>query len=136
MPYDPVQHGSSPAATQALCTGRCEGTPFTAALDARCQRGLHWRFTLDDAASVPASGDTTLHQLITAEPRIVHSRERWGDHVLDRYVLPFRFELRVWVRPGELSFIHRATAKPAQRDADRAALEGLLRSWWNRVEAP
>ena len=107
---------------------------FTAALDARCQRGLHWRVRAGQAL-LGRLRDAGLHARITGDPRIVHAREHWGSHALDRYVLPFRFELRIWTRPGELSFIHRATARPPQREADRAAFFALLSSWGSELLA-
>ncbi len=108
-----------------------ESLPFRAVLDARCQRGLHWRYTVEGPVPPDIHDDTqsSLHNRIVAESRIVHSREAWGQHVLHRYVLPFRFELRIWTRPGELSFIHRQTASAEQRDLDRAAFEALLTTW-------
>mgnify|MGYP000276830874 CR=1 FL=1 len=103
---------------------------FEAKLDAKCQRGLHWRYTLVGLEPPgDASADASMHARLTAEPRIVHRAESWGEHTLNRYVLPFRFELRIWTRPGELSFIHRQTASADQREQDRAAFERLLTAW-------
>jgi len=121
------------------------GLPFQAELDQRCQRGLHWRYAFADPlfgqergdgdAEALAAASAALHERIVQDPRIVHCHESWGTHRLHRFVLPFRFELRVWTRPGELSFIHRATAHPDQRAQDRAAFEGLLRAWWTHRRA-
>lgn len=105
---------------------------FSSSLDARCQRGLHWRYRLDEAVAHLAGNPAamaSLHGVVTANPQVRFCEETWGPVSIQRYILPFRFELRLWVRPGELSFIHRASTPPPLRDRDRTLFEALLHRW-------
>lgn len=60
--------------------------------------------------------------------RLVEGEERWGDRVVRRMVLQFRFEIRLGARAGEISFYHRAAASPESRASHQAMFERILRA--------
>jgi hypothetical protein len=95
--------------------------PFTCRPASRCQRGLQWSYTL--------SADIDQRELATLLQRcwpLVHGVERWAGREVTRLILQFRFELQLNVADGELRLIHRQTAPPEQREADRAEFERIL----------
>lgn len=96
---------------------------FTVRADPRCLRGLHFLYR----------GEPSIHRESLAASlrgvfpgQLVEAEESWGERVVTRLVLQFRFEIRIGDRDQEVSFIHRATASPEQRTGDRARFEALL----------
>jgi len=91
--------------------------------DPCCLRGLHFVYVApaltELARLIDRIRDAYPHQL-------VEGCERWGDVVVQRLIVQFRFELRLGVRPGEISFLHRVVASPAQRALDREQFEASL----------
>lgn len=102
---------------------------FQAELDHRCQRGLHWRYVVDEAWRPRADAFRDLRARLLTDSTVVHLEQAWGDQPVHCFVKPFRYELRMWTRPGELSFLHRASASPEERTDDRARFEAILAQW-------
>jgi hypothetical protein len=99
-------------------------SPFTCRPASRCQRGLQWSYTF------PAHAEQReLSTLLQRRWSLVQGVERWGEREVTRLVLQFRFELQLNVADGELRWIHRQTATPEQRQADRAQFEEILGNW-------
>ena len=108
-------------------------------LDGGCQRELHRRLRLAPEAAPdredPASSATLEQRAALGQrsdgldPRIVSNVRSSGQSQVHHHVLPFRFEVRAWTRPGELSLIHRTTARVEHRSRDRRAIEQLLAEW-------
>ena len=107
----------SPAAPGASPRG------FEVHPDARCLRGLHFVYV----APGLVDHDRLVERIRAAYPRqLVEGTERWGAVTVQRLIVQFRFELRLGIRPGEISFIHRVLATPEQRATDRDRFEASL----------
>ncbi len=90
----------------------------------RCRQGLEWVFT-----ATPSLADEDILRAVTQ----LLDGERWttqstrlGEAVLTSFVVPFRFELRVGLVPGQLTLLHRMRAEEPARVALRERLAGLL----------
>ena len=91
--------------------------------DPCCLRGLHFVYVAP-ALAEPAR---LVARIREAYPRqLVEGCERWGDVVVQRLIVQFRFELRLGARPGEISFLHRVVASAEQRAHDRDQFEASL----------
>jgi hypothetical protein len=91
--------------------------------DPRCLRGLHFVYVAP-ALAEPAR---LIERIRARYPhQLVEGCERWGELVVQRLIVQFRFELRLGARPGEISLLHRVTASAAQRAHDRDQLEASL----------
>jgi len=101
--------------------------------DPRCLRGLHFVYVAP-ALTSPAHLIERVRQRYPDQ--LVEGVERWADTVIQRVIVQFRFELRLGTRPGEISFLHRAIASPAQRTHDRAAFEASLLAAIAEVATP
>lgn len=100
-----------------------EPPPFTVRRAASCLRGLHYVYT---ARVAP---DRLIAALRAAFPHhLVEGEERWGERVVRRLIVQFRFEVQIGARAGEVSFVHRVIATPEQRASDRARFESSLRA--------
>lgn len=100
-----------------------EPPPFTVRRAVTCLRGLHYVYT------APVAADRLIAQLRAAFPHhLVEGEERWGDRVVRRLIVQFRFEVQIGARAEEISFIHRVIASPEQRACDRARFESSLRA--------
>lgn len=102
---------------------------FRSGLDERCQRGLHWRYAIDPGWLPSVEARAELHGSLGHDPVVRHRVEGWGTQQVHIFARPFRYEIRAWTRPGELSLIHRASASSADRRQDRAHLERHLTLW-------
>ena len=94
---------------------------FTATLDEKCQHGMHIRY--ESAQPVPPSLFGHLHQAFAG---LVLAEERIGPCLIQRALLPFRFEVRHNFADRTLSLLLRFTAQPDQRAADRHRFEMAL----------
>lgn len=95
---------------------------FSVASDPSCLRGLRFVYTAPGL-----DGDRVLAQLRTAyRGKLVEGHEQWGEVLVRRAIVQFRFEVQLGARPDELALIHRVSASPAQRATDRAILELAL----------
>jgi len=98
---------------------------FEARPDERCQRGLAVSYFVargyDEERLRAALQAAWNHSLIEAS-------ETWGKRTVRRLVRQFRFEVRLGVRDGEISFLHRALASPEQRAAQSGVFESCLRT--------
>ena len=100
-----------------------ERPPFTVRRATTCLRGLHYVY----AARI--APDRLVAELRAAFPRhLVEGEERWGERVVRRLIVQFRFEVQIGGRAEEISLIHRVTAAPEQRASDRARFESCLRA--------
>ena len=97
---------------------------FRARVNQLCQRGLHWIYSF-----APDVDQAALARRLRTRAALVHGVERWGQREVTRLIWQFRFELRLNIADGELSFIHRTTTSPDDRAADRAWFEGQLHEW-------
>jgi hypothetical protein len=96
---------------------------FTVRRAATCLRGLHYVY------AAPVAPDRLVAQLRAAFPHhLVEGEERWGDRIVRRLIVQFRFEVQIGTRAEEISFIHRVIANPEQRACDRARFESSLRA--------
>ncbi len=97
---------------------------FSSRQHSRCQRGLHWVYTLPGGSDLEGLG-----ALLQSRWPLVASEERWGSRRVWRLVYQFRFEIRLGTRDDELSFIHRACTPEELRRTQRAQFEALLHDW-------
>ncbi len=88
-----------------------------------CLRGLHFLYTthspLDEGRLAGALREA-------GELRLIHAEEHWGARCVQRFVLQFRFELRIGVEDDQVAFIHRVMAPPDARAFDRKWFERIL----------
>lgn len=100
-----------------------EPPPIAVRRATTCLRGLHYVYT------APVAPERLIGALRAAFPHhLVEGEERWGDRVVRRLIIQFRFEVQIGGRAEEISFIHRVTASPEQRADDRARFESCLRA--------
>jgi hypothetical protein len=129
----------------APATSAPAASAFAVRPDGHCLRGLHFVYSVPaldgrDAADPPDSPDAVaargaaervtaglVDRLRHAHPHhLVEDVEHWAERLVRRLIVQFRFEIQLGVRPGEISFIHRVLATPAQRAHDRAEFEAAL----------
>jgi len=102
---------------------RPDDAAFTVRADATCLRGLRYVYIAPVVAARLIAG------LRAAFPRqLVEGTEAWGERVVHRLIVQFRFEVQIGARAGEISLIHRVIANPEQRLGDRACFESTLRA--------
>ena len=95
---------------------------FTVQQNRRCLRGLHFEYHLErdvDALDLFDGIEARLGPL-------VRHQDPLGERLTHRGILPFRFEVRVGVKPRLVDFLHRASASEDERSVDRDTLESVL----------
>lgn len=111
---------------------------YRAEPDARCQRGLTWRYRVEPALWATcerADARADLIRSLRHEAEVRQIERAYGDRRVVTLLRAFRYELRLWVRPGECTLLHRASAPPEVRAGDRRAFEQTLASWLSSTAA-
>lgn len=96
---------------------------FEASVDARCMRGLHWRYTFPDG---PPDQPALREALRGVFSGLIETDEHFGPRHMVRLVRQFQFEIRLGERNGEVALIHRVSANLEDRAKNREAFEALL----------
>lgn len=84
---------------------------------------MHWVYTLRCGTEL---GPLVVRLTEGGQGPLVHATECWGGRTVHRFILQFRFEIRVGVRDAQVDFLHRSCAAVSQREADRAWFEAQL----------
>lgn len=85
-----------------------------------CLRGLHFLYEVNR----PWDREGLHSELARAgDGCFLEATEAWGTQRVHRLIYQFRFEIRIG---SELALIHRLTASPEQREADREWFEKQL----------